>query len=102
MKTKNYPGNQAQAVAHADMTKRVDQLSRSSRWLLVYMLSKHPDPIGIVAALPVAHYQDQPKMTQLNGLVRRMWVRQVGNGIYGLTPNGRFAAELAKAKGGAL
>lgn len=78
------------------MEARVAKLSRSSRWLLAHMLGRPDHCVSSMAPLPTPTLLDQPKMAQMNGLVRRMWVKEIYKGIFQLTPSGRAAAEFAK------
>lgn len=72
---------------------KTPQLSRPSRWLLLYLAEIHPDGVSSVVPLPCSDYRDQPKMAQVNGLVRRGWAIEKFPGNFFITSQGLEAAK---------
>lgn len=71
------------------------KLSRQSRWLLLYMLQRHPIPLSTTVPLP-CDYRDKPDFHNLRGLMRRGWVREKPSRLFELTAQGLEAARKEK------
>lgn len=68
------------------------KLSPESLWLLCHLNEKSPDGISVINPLPVPGYlKALPKMRHIQGLARRGWALEDGNGIYFITHKGKEA-----------
>jgi hypothetical protein len=56
------------------------KLSKPTKFLLLWLAKRHPYGCTRTTSIYGAELDEQPKMTQLRGLVRRGWVREAREG----------------------
>lgn len=92
------PTTELQQVAQKDIASRVAKLSRPSRWLLKH-LAESEHGVCSTVGLPCFDYKDQPRMVNMNGLLKRGWAEEKFPGCYYVTSAGKFAARsLSKSQ----